>query len=352
MDSLLATLIAFVGVILVLALAAQSLQEILKTILVIRGRTMLRSLGGLIREAVRAERQWHIDADTVFEQVVRRLEALGQHGFRSGKIRLDVLTAAQLRQLITSIERQKIPGLPVDEKEADETLARIAGQAEEWFPISMRPVEDRYRRRMRVLALASAALVVLPLNVEAPALFKAARTDAAFRVRVQEIVEHLDTALASAAGDDSAQDAGDAPTTTPADTAGADTLTAGSGAPADSAPAAPAAPDTAGEEADSAGEEADSAGEAVAPQAPDSATVIAAALLDMIEAGDVFGSPGDWRPLDLGWWFGILLSIFLVSMGTPFWHDLRESLFGLKNRIRAQAESGRSGNPAGNREPT
>jgi hypothetical protein len=355
MDSLLATIVAFVGVILVLALAAQSVQEILKTVFVIRGRTMLRSLRGLIGEAVRAERQWPVDAETLFDEVVRRLEALGQNGFRAGKIRLDVLRAQDVADLVKAVECQKVPGLPVEEDEAQSVLDRIADRTSDWYTISMQPVDDRYRRRMRVLALASAAIVVLPLNVEAPRLFRAARTDATFRARVEEVVSHLDSTLTAVATERVA-----APEEPAVGGAGADTSSPGTpasgpgGAAADTGIAAAAADtgsrqfpadtlDSGADAADSAtvpgavgpGAAADSTGGAGAQQA-DSTAAVATALRDLVEAGDVFGSPADWRPGDAGWWLGILLSILLVGLGAPFWHDVLESVFDLKGRIRAQ----------------
>jgi len=350
MDSLLATIVAFVGVILVLALAAQSVQEILKTIFVIRGRTMLRSLRGLIEEAVRAERQWPVDAETLFDEVVRRLEALGQNGFRAGKIRLDVLDARDLARLVRAVECQKVPGLPVEEDEAQSVLDRIADRTSDWYGISMQPVDDRYRRRMRVLALASAAIVVLPLNVEAPRLFRAARTDATFRAKVEQVVGRLDSTLTAVANERAAEPEGPAsgtsaadtsPPGTPASTPGGAAADTGVGAtavdtgssrpPADTSASGLDAPDT----ANVPRQAADSTGGA-GTQPADSTAAVAMALRDLVEAGDIFGAPADWRPGDAGWWLGILLSILLVGLGAPFWHDVLESVFDLKGRIRAQ----------------
>jgi hypothetical protein len=50
------------------------------------------------------------------------------------------------------------------------------------------------------------------------------------------------------------------------------------------------------------------------------------------------GITGERHPERLDWWLGILLSTFLVSLGAPFWHDTLETLFGIKNRVRAEAK--------------
>lgn len=64
------------------------------------------------------------------------------------------------------------------------------------------------------------------------------------------------------------------------------------------------------------------------------------------QAGLVLGEPGGQRWGDIRWWIGIIASTLLVSLGAPFWHDLLETVFGLKNRIRAQAASISAGKPA------
>jgi hypothetical protein len=59
MTDLLATLLAFVGVMFVLGLAAESVQEILKTMFVIKGFTRRKAIEGLVSEAVRrAGAEW------------------------------------------------------------------------------------------------------------------------------------------------------------------------------------------------------------------------------------------------------------------------------------------------------
>jgi hypothetical protein len=309
MTNLLLALLTFVGVMLVLALAAQSIQEILKTMFVIKGATQMRAMQGLVREAVRYQGQFSIDAESILSEVTRRLAALGQKAWRKNKVRLDELSADNLRDLIESVPIGSVPGLPVAEADAKAALKAIAAQAAKWYPLAVCPVDARYRRRMRVLALVASALVVVPLNAGADRIFNLARTDPSFRARVDSIVAHLRTLPESEK--DSARDS------VAADSVMADTATA------DTAMADTAASGTAGRN----------------PRA-EAALKLALTSPDSLS---LFATPGT---KDLGspiWWVGIVLSVLLVSLGAPFWHDLLESLFGLKNRIRAEAQQAREG---------
>jgi hypothetical protein len=309
MSGLLQTLLAFVGIILVLALAAQSIQEIIKTMFTLKGNAQLKALEGLVREAVRYKGQYSIDAEAILAEIQRRLGALGQHGWQKGKIRLDEIGPDSLKDLIESVPVSALPGLPVGEAEAKAALEKIAAQAHKWFPLAVRPVDQRYRRRMRVLALASSALIVIPMNAGADRMFGLARHDPAFRAMVDSMVTTLEEIPDTATVPDTAR----APATEPADTA-----------PADSAAAAR---DTASAMPDTA--------TAIAPR-----NARAAAALEMLRADRAaYFKPPTRADFGRGsWWAGIILSVLLVSMGAPFWHDVLESIFGFKNRIRAEAQ--------------
>lgn len=304
MSNLLQALIAFVGVMLVLALAAQSVQEILKTMVVLKGRAQLKAMEGLIREATRFHGQFNIDADAIIADVKKRLAALGQKGVRKGKLRLDELGADNLKDLIASVSVSGIPGLQIAEEEAKKALEAIGERARTWYDLAVCPVDQKYRRQMRVLALAASAFVVIPLNAGAGRIFKMARTDPAFRARVDSMVAHLqaipDTATVVVKRDSAA--GGDSAAVVTTDT----TRVAARNARAEAAHEMV---------------RADSLG-----------------IFAPITGDDLSSIP---------WWVGILLSVLLVSLGAPFWHDLLESLFGLKNRIRAQAEQVREGGGRG-----
>jgi hypothetical protein len=301
MVNLLQGLLTFVGVMLVLALAAQSIQEVLKTMFVVKGATQMRAMEGLVREAVRHHGQFSIDAESILAEVTRRLAALGQKGWRPNKVRLDELGAENLRDLIESVPVGSVPGLPVAEADAKAALKAVAATAARWYPLSVCPVESRYRRRMRVMALLASALVVVPLNAGAERIFNLARTDPSFRARVDSIVARLQTL------------------------------------PDTEAASVTVVPDSAMPRA-AAGTRMDVAkADSVSPRAK-AALQLVLAPPDSLK---LFLPPGKKDFGSLGWWVGILLSVLLVSLGAPFWHDLLESLFGLKNRIRAEAEQAR-----------
>ena len=272
MSNLLQTLLSFIGVMLVLALAAQSIQEILKTMVVLKGNAQLKAMEGLVREATRFHGQYNIDAEAIIVEVKRRLAALGQKGWR--KLRLDELGAKNLRDLVESAPVAGISAVPIAESEARKALQLIGERVEKWYPLALCPVENKYRRQMRVVALLASALVVIPLNAGAIRVFNLARSDPEFRRRVDSAAVYLMRVSDSA---------------------------------------------------NRASGTADSA---------------AMAAHEIVKADSL----GIYKPItraELGspsWYIGILLSILLVSLGAPFWHDLLEGLFGLKNRVRAEAE--------------
>lgn len=298
MSQLLGTLLAFVGVMFVLALAAQSVQELIKAAFTIKGQTLLKAVEGLVRESVRSQGQWTIDADAIMKELTRRLAALGQKGVRKGALRLDTLPAPKLRELLAGIDPGLVPGLPVDRPVAQTVLAAIASQAERWYDLAVAPVDERYRRRMRVIALLASAIVVIPLNAGAKRIFIASRSDTTFQHRIATAVAKYDS-IAKADSTAAKPD-----TTKPADSTQVGVVPG----------AQPAS-----------------------PRRRSSGAAERAALHDIIAAGDSgvlnFGLPKRKEMTDVGWWLSILISVLFVSLGAPFWHDLLETIFGLKNRL-------------------
>src|SRR4029434_3598581 len=63
-------------------------------------------------------------------------------------------------------------------------LKQLSDRAIEWFDLSMAPVEERYRRRMRGWGVLTSAIVVLGLNADALTILQQARMDPEFRARV------------------------------------------------------------------------------------------------------------------------------------------------------------------------
>jgi len=292
MSALLEVLLSFVGVMLVLALAAQSMQELVKVVFAIKGQTTRRALEGLLTEAARAENQPQSGPDLV-DRIVERLRGLGQNGVRPGAVRLDSLSADRLTDLILHVDPRRIAGTKtLPEDAARVTLRRIADHAEAWFPLAMEPVADRYRRRMRGLSFVSSAVVVLALNADALTIVRLSRDDPSFRERVGVTAGSL-AELHGRVHDLGTRCLAERDSTT-----------------------------------------ADSACARLKPALDSLDTGV---LRTAADTSFLLGTLGDRRPRDPLWWVGIVLSTLLVSLGAPFWHDLLEALFGLKNRVRAQA---------------
>src|SRR6266545_2055149 len=185
MASLLEVLIAFVAVMLVLALAAQSLQEVIKIMFAVKSQTAVRALRGLLLES---------DGDAIFKTVVERLQGLGQNGVRKTALRLDTLSAEKLASLIETATPVAGSSLePTVGSKSDDRLKEVAKRVIDWFPLAWDPVDDRYRRRMRGYAILSAAIVVIGFNADAFAVLKRAREDPSYRTAVTGAATQLDT---------------------------------------------------------------------------------------------------------------------------------------------------------------
>src|SRR6267378_1719662 len=185
MASLLEVVIAFVAVMLVLALAAQSLQEVIKIMVAVKSQTAVRALRGLVLEAAKASKLLESDGDAIFKTVVERLQGLGQNGVRKTALRLDTLSAEKLASLIETSTPVAGSSLePTVGAKSDDRLKDVAKKVIDWFPLAWDPVDDRYRRRMRGYAILSAAIVVIGFNADAFAVLKRAREDPAYRAAV------------------------------------------------------------------------------------------------------------------------------------------------------------------------
>ena len=296
MASLLEVIITFVGAMFVLALVAQSLQEVVKASLGIKGGTRLTAVERLLMEATRMSGLSPTDGKDIFKQIVDKLRALGQPGLRKTVARLDVLDAKALSDLILEIDHAQITGLKgVTNPPPADRLTKVAAYATKWFDLSVNPVKERYRRRMQISAVVAGAVVVLALNADAFWIVRQSRNDPAFRASVQLAAESLSTAdrVVESLNDSLAHD-----------TTAADSVWEPLAARRDSA----------------------------------------VARRDSLALAAVTGNSPLFRGYDKTWKFsfewviGILISALLVGLGAPFWHDLLESLAGFKDRVRARAK--------------
>jgi hypothetical protein len=197
--------------------------------------------------------------------------------------------------LVRAVDPSRVSTLQPAGALGGKRLAEVAGEVEKWFELAWNPVSERYRRRMRLGAIASAALVVLAVNANAFDVLQRARSDPRFRAATARTAAEFWTADSVARVlEDSARRLG----------AGAE---AGLGSAVRAAEARRQS--------------------------------LAVAVLEQRDSSQVLGYPKGFQ-LTWTWGLGILLATLLVSLGAPFWHDVLESVLGLKNKIRLAAAGG------------
>jgi hypothetical protein len=295
MASLLEVIITFVGAILVLALAAQSLQEVIKSSIAIKSGARLTAMKRLVTESATAAGLQPGDAEDIVKRLIARLGALGQPGLLKRNIRLDVVDKEKLRDLIIDLQPSWVRGLEgVAEPEGKAKLVKVADHAHKWFDLSVDPVDDRHERRMKIGAVIAGAAVVLAVNADAFWIMDHARNDPAFRSAVATQADSMsaDARLVQAIND-----------TLNRDTTASDSLFEGLTARLDSA----------------------------------TARRNSRALAALSGGAGLFPGYDGWK-FSGKWLLGILISALLVGLGAPFWHDLLSSLMGVKERVQAQAQ--------------
>jgi hypothetical protein len=337
MSSLIEVVLTLVGVLFALALVAQSLQEIVKSGFALKGVATRTALEGLIVEATRAIGKSEQDGRDIVRAVISRLRGVGQRGFRPEAVRLDVLDGKRLQSLITSVNRADVGSLQaLGEEEATAQLNKIAEKVGEWFTLSMGPVDDRHRRQMRWLALLSSFVVVVAVNADAGYLLEKARGDPSYRAHVGQLVLRLDSLRSRI------NEANCASSTTALSAGSIGVTLAGQGRsgapPIDSSVGAAARRPTTSKQSTltSPGQASQTtpstACEALRAQRDSLNLLVARTVLG--DSGFAVGRPGARAWGKAGWWLGILISTLLVSLGAPFWHDVLEAVFGLKNRAK------------------
>jgi hypothetical protein len=242
---------------------------------------------------------------------VLRLSSLGQQGYRKESLRLDALNAPLLAELIRSVSTATDTNTPTVSSPAEsskdsrpiinQNLDGVAAFAMSWFSLAMDPVDEKYRRRMRGYSLISAAIVVYSLNADAFRIIENAQHDSAFRERIQSTARHVDSLAQRAAAETATVATSGSSTNSDKTSPPNTTLTKSSQSVADTA-----------------------------------RTELMAILQE--DSGSMFGGKRFPEGNRLQWVIGILASTLLVSLGAPFWHDVLETLFGVKNRVKAQAE--------------
>ena len=298
MSSFLETITAIVGMMLILSLAAQAVQEAVKHSLAIKSWTRFTSIRRLVIEAARVAKLGDTDGEDIVAQVVDRLRRLSQNGVRKGKVRLDAMAKQDLVELIKSLDPAKVCALaPLGEATGKQRLADVAAEAEKWFELSQEPVADRYRRRMQLGAILSGLVIVLAVNADVFQLVTQMRKDPQLRQQVAGLAQ------ASWSADSVLRVQEDSALALARDSA---TIA--------QAVALYPAIQTARGKRDSI------------------------LLVGRSQSAAFLGYQEDWKPTWM-WGLGIALSTLLVSLGAPFWHDVLEAVFGLKNKVRLESQA-------------
>ena len=324
------TLAVVIGVVLILALATQSLQELLKVVWPVKAQVRLSLARGLLEESTLAAGLHIDDARALSREVVDRLRSLGLRGVRKGAVRVDDLTADQLVALVERVNPALIPSLHAlgtrDGSERQKAKTKeIAEHVRAWYPVAMSGMAARTTRRMRGFSLITSFAVVVALNVDALTLWSRVDADPKLRKELLEVVtdvrKQID-ALEEAeeqggsgedddggGGEDDGDDGGD-------DGDGDDGDHGVNGDGLDDGDDGDDAPDEPVDERTLAERQAE----------------LERTIQEAVGSG-LLAPPGDRRWNDPDWWLGIAIMTLLVSLGMPFWHETLGTLLGLRQRI-------------------
>jgi hypothetical protein len=206
-----------------------------------------------------------------------------------------------------------------------------AQDIEKWYDTVMPGIAERYERGMKWMAFVLSAIVVVLLNANAFTIYKYVASDSAVQ---QQLLQYAEKRIEERRSGEPKQSPAN-PSATPS---GSSTV----------------APTSNGIQPQETSTEPNPASGQPQPEAP----VVTASDLqqDIQEIRNLyyqyrrFGlTPFNWKWSFTNWataWrtlLGWLVMTLLLSLGAPFWEDVLESVFGLKNvlRKRAKPESGK-----------
>ncbi|HEX7315211.1 MAG TPA: hypothetical protein VF297_14890 [Pyrinomonadaceae bacterium] len=194
-------------------------------------------------------------------------------------------------------------------------------QAEVWYDTVMQGFEERYTRHMRTVALIVSVVVVVLLNANFFSVYRAIAADPAkskaLAERSQEFVNTAKRMTEAENAPASGQPAGDA-AATPTPT------------PSTSTPISTEDQEKIKKEMK---EESENLSELVGTY---KSFGIAPLTWEQFRDGITFKTPaGTVFETIVGW----IIMVILLSAGAPFWQDVLESLFGLKNLLRQKSDT-------------
>jgi len=161
------------GFLLLLALAAQGLLELLKAIVSVRGDIVAAGALNAVRQAAREHEG---DPDELSDAVRRLLIGMGLGGLRVRALRVDHLTPEQLKNVVETVHLA--PKSLRDFEVERQRLSAIANRAQEIFAVAQGSFDEKYKRRLHMWMLVASAVVVLAVGADVFSLTKQARPQA------------------------------------------------------------------------------------------------------------------------------------------------------------------------------
>ena len=134
------------GYLLLLALAAQGLLELIIVSYSVRGGVVASAALSAVRQAAREQ---GVQPDELAYLVRRLLSSMGLGGLRVGALRVDHLTPEQLEEVIAAVDPSSITSLAAaNQTAATARLHGIASRAQAIYSVAQGSFGERYKRRL------------------------------------------------------------------------------------------------------------------------------------------------------------------------------------------------------------
>lgn len=163
-------IIATAAIILGLSLIVQAVQQIMKQWLDLKSNYMRLQLLGIFdptqgaKETTRAGMKFVTtlaeQADETAKTMVNAIEGVFKSfGYKDLEL-LEDIDATKFKQIVSSIDWSKVPGL----QGIDNALDKIKNDIDVWFDLARKAYQDLYERRMKLWSFVLSAVVVVALD--------------------------------------------------------------------------------------------------------------------------------------------------------------------------------------------
>jgi len=171
------TVIAIVVVLLVLSLLVQSIQSLLKKLLKLKSAVVMGSLLDLFQYVGTQELIGHKPVEFV-ELVKTEFKKLGRQTVR-GRLMMDSIAKDDLLKVVERIAEQnsKTEGKQFDP-------ATVQTEVSRWFDAVMQSFDERYTRHMKTVAIITSIVVVIVLNANIFAIYRNIALNDALRAAI------------------------------------------------------------------------------------------------------------------------------------------------------------------------